>query len=63
MLPITMYFKYKDTINLNECLCFPTPETMTYVYSYQDKYMFAMVYTKHLQVVPEDFFFQQMKGM
>lgn len=30
MLPITIYFKYKDTNSLNECLCFPIPETMTY---------------------------------
>lgn len=62
MLPVTMYVKYKYTINLNECLCFPTPETMTYVYSHQDNYMITMVYTKHVQMVPEDFF-QQMKGM
>lgn len=30
MLPVTVYFKYKETNNLNECLCFPIPETTTY---------------------------------
>lgn len=30
MFPLTTYLKYINTNNLNEWLCFPIPETITY---------------------------------